>query len=137
MTHSNKLSVASELKNVKGASQEVLESLSSFDLPSNDMLDIRLCLEEAIINSMKYGNNLNPDLPVEIQYSVKEGMLKITISDQGKGFDYKNLPDPTLEENLQELKGRGVYLIKRLMDEVSFNESGNQITMIKRINKGE
>jgi serine/threonine-protein kinase RsbW len=57
--------------------------------------------------------------------------------DEGDGFDYKNLPDPTLEENLQELKGRGVYLIRRLMDEVVFNEAGNQITMIKKLKKGD
>jgi len=86
---------------------------------------------------MKYGNKLQPDLPVEITYNIDNDILKVTISDQGQGFDYKNLPDPTLEENLQELKGRGVYLIRRLMDEVFYNDAGNQINMIKNLKEGD
>jgi serine/threonine-protein kinase RsbW len=137
MKLSEKLQISSELKNVKAASAQILESLLPFNLSSYDLLDIRLCLEEALINAMKYGNKLQPDLSVEITYSIDDDILKITMRDEGDGFDYKNLPDPTLEENLQELKGRGVYLIRRLMDEVVFNEAGNQITMIKKLKKGD
>ncbi len=137
MRLSEAIRIPSELKNVKEASAQILQSLLPFNLASYDLLDIRLCLEEALINAMKYGNKLNPDLPIEIDYSVDNGILKIIITDRGEGFDYKNLPDPILEENLQELKGRGIYLIRRLMDEVCFNDKGNQITMVKKIKKGD
>ena len=137
MKLSEAMKIPSELKNVKGASAQILESLLPFNLSSYDLLDIRLCLEEALINAMKYGNKLQPDLPVEITYNIDNDILKVTISDQGQGFDYKNLPEPTLEENLQELKGRGVYLIRRLMDEVFYNDAGNQINMIKNLKEGD
>ena len=137
MRLSEAIRIPSELKNVKEASAQILQSLLPFNLASYDLLDIRLCLEEALINAMKYGNKLNSDLPIEIDYSVDNGILKIIITDRGEGFDYKNLPDPILEENLQELKGRGIYLIRRLMDEVCFNDKGNQITMVKKIKKGD
>jgi serine/threonine-protein kinase RsbW len=133
MTLSKTIRIPSELKNVKDTSSVILDSLQKFNLAAYDLLDIRLCLEEALINAMKYGNKLNSDLSVEIDYSIENNMLKISIRDQGNGYDYNNLPDPTLEENLQELKGRGVYLIRRLMDEVHFNDKGNQITMVKKI----
>ena len=137
MKLSEAMKISSELKNVKLVSAEILESLLPFNIASYDLLDIRLCLEEALINAIKYGNKLQPDLSIEITYSIDNNILKITVLDQGKGFDHKNLPDPTLEENLQELKGRGVYLIRRLMDEVIFNEVGNQITMMKNLKKGD
>ena len=137
MKLSEAMKISSELKNVKLVSAEILESLLPFNIASHDLLDIRLCLEEALINAIKYGNKLQPDLSIEITYSIENSILKITVLDQGKGFDHENLPDPTLEENLQELKGRGVYLIRRLMDEVIFNEVGNQITMIKNLKKGD
>ena len=137
MKLSEAMKISSELKNVKLVSAEILESLLPFNIASYDLLDIRLCLEEALINAIKYGNKLQPDLSIEITYSIENSILKITVLDQGMGFDHKNLPDPTLEENLQELKGRGVYLIRRLMDEVMFNEVGNQITMMKNLKKGD
>ena len=137
MKLSEAMKISSELKNVKLVSAEILESLLPFNIASHDLLDIRLCLEEALINAIKYGNKLQPDLSIEITYSIENSILKITVLDQGKGFDHENLPDPTLEENLQELKGRGVYLIRRLMDEVIFNEVGNQITMMKNLKKGD
>ena len=137
MKLSEAMKISSELKNVKLVSAEILESLLPFNIASYDLLDIRLCLEEALINAIKYGNKLQPDLSIEITYSIENSILKITVLDQGKGFDHNNLPDPTLEENLQELKGRGVYLIRRLMDEVIFNEVGNQITMMKNLKKGD
>ena len=137
MKLSEAMKVSSELKNVKLVSAEILESLLPFNIASYDLLDIRLCLEEALINAIKYGNKLQPDLSIEITYSIENSILKITVLDQGQGFDHENLPNPTLEENLQELKGRGVYLIRRLMDEVIFNEVGNQITMMKNLKKGD
>ncbi len=134
---SEAMKIPSELKKVKEASARILQSLLPYNLTAYDLLDIRLCIEEALINAMKYGNKLNSGLPIEIAYNVDNDILKIIITDAGEGFDYENLPDPTLEENRQELKGRGVYLIRRLMDEVCFNDKGNQITMIKKIKKGD
>ena len=58
------------------------------------------------------------------------------MADAGEGFDYKGLADPTTDENIIREGGRGVFLIRHLMDEVNFNEKGNEIRMIKRLDKG-
>ena len=56
----------------------------------------------------------------------------MTITDQGSGFDPNDVPDPTVEENLQKPTGRGIMLMRAYMDEVRFNEKGNQVHMVKR-----
>ena len=69
-------------------------------------------------------------IEVEIELSAKQAT--VTIGDQGQGFDPATLPDPTDPENLEKISGRGVLLMRSFMDEVQFNESGNQVTLIKR-----
>lgn len=97
------------------------------------LFDIRLCLEEALINAMKYGNKLREDLSVdlEVEYSPEE--VRLTVQDQGPGFDPKKLEDCTAEKNLFRNCGRGVYLIHQLMDEVRYNEKGNRLVMVKAL----
>ena len=129
--------IPSDLNSIRKASKEVLELLQPLKLGAYKLLDIRLCLEEALINAIRYGNKFDDNLKVKVSCSVENDILKIIVEDEGEGFDYNGLPDPTLEKNLQELKGRGVFLIKRLMDEVYFNEKGNRITMLKNIIEGE
>ncbi len=130
------IKIPSDLKEVKKVSAEILDFLKACKLFKNELLDIKLCLEEALINAIKHGNRLDKSLKVKIDYNLGDDTFKVTITDEGEGFDYKHVPDPTLEENLQELKGRGIFLIRRLMDEVQFNEKGNSITMVKFLNKG-
>ena len=64
-------------------------------------------------------------------------MFKVSIEDKGSGFVYKHLPDPAVRKNLLKTKGRGIYLMKHLMDEVFFNRDGNRITMIKYLRSNQ
>lgn len=129
--------IPSDPKYIKEASSKVLDSIKDLNLDKDTTFDIRLCLEEAIINAMKYGNKCNKDLPVSISYSFAAGKLKITIKDQGKGFNYADIPDPRSNSNILKHGGRGLFLIRNLMDEVKFNDSGNEIKMVKFLSGGE
>lgn len=111
--------------------QKILKSLQSININKTTLFDIRLCLEEAFVNALKHGNKNNAGLPVNIEYSISEEEFKISIKDSGAGFNYRKIPDPTVNKNLLKTKGRGVYLIRYLMDEVSYNKTGNKITMVK------
>lgn len=111
--------------------QGVLKLLDSLGADKTTSFDIKLCMEEALINAVKHGNRNNKNLPIKINYSISSRKFKASIEDCGSGFDYKCLPDPTTKENLLNTSGRGVYLIKHLMDEVSFNKTANRITMVK------
>jgi len=125
------INVKSSLKNIRHVVDEVIGMLNSLKADESDIFDIRLSMEEALINAMKYGNKFDERLDVSVEFGCKENKFILSIEDRGGGFDYKNMPDPTNEENLLKGRGRGVFLILRLMDSVEFNKKGNRITMIK------
>jgi FixJ family two-component response regulator len=104
------------------------------DLDNN----IKLALVEAITNAMEHGHKWDEDKLVDIYVDIDYHQLKVVVQDQGEGFDLKALSDPTDLENLISERGRGIFLIQAIMDEVIFNERGNCITMIsKRREEGE
>lgn len=97
--------------------------------------DIDAALHEALANAVVHGNGENSCKRVYVKCRCyMDGEVSITIRDQGKGFDSSSLPNPTFRENLLLTHGRGIYLMKTLMDEVSFEESGAVVMMRKNSN---
>lgn len=123
--------VPSDLLEVQKTSASVLSFLKPLGLNDGAAFDIRLCLEEALINAMKYGNGLRREVPVHLSVEFDGDEVRIEVKDQGRGFDVKKLQDCTQAENLSENHGRGVFLIRQLMDIVKYNSKGNAVTMIK------
>lgn len=135
---SSLIKIPSNYKYINQASLKVIDFLKKSNIDDESLLfDVRLCVEEALINAIKHGNKLNEKLLVAIDYAINGDKLVIAIQDEGNGFDYKNLPDPTKQSNLYKDSGRGVFLIHKLMDEVVYNGKGNQIKLVKYLNKGE
>lgn len=128
-----KFQVDSDLANVQRASRQALAFIKPLPVGEAALFDIRLCLEEALINAMKYGNALQKSLPVELDIEGNPEEVRITVKDQGPGFDVSRLKNCTDERNLFRSHGRGVYLIHQLMDEVRYNEKGNSLLMVKKI----
>ena len=93
-------------------------------------LNLRVGLTEALANAMLYGNSRDPRKRVRVDAQVAEGVLTIRVTDEGRGFDPTAVSDPTLPRNRKRAGGRGIFLIRKLMDRVEFNESGNSITMV-------
>lgn len=92
--------------------------------------NVLTCLSEAVINGIVHGNRQNPDKKVYINLEVIENKrLIFTISDEGEGFNFNNLPDPTAPENIENLTGRGVFIIKKLADQCIFNSKGNELEL--------
>lgn len=92
--------------------------------------NVLTCLSEATVNAIIHGNKENPNKKVYINLEVIEDKrLIFTISDEGNGFDFNNIPDPTAPENLENLTGRGVFIIKRLADQCIFNSRGNELEL--------
>lgn len=94
--------------------------------------NIRVALAEALANAILYGNGSDPGKRVELRARYGPRTVEIYVTDQGPGFNPATVPDPTLPENLERTDGRGVFLIRRLMDEVRYNERGNSVCMILR-----
>jgi serine/threonine-protein kinase RsbW len=92
--------------------------------------NVLTCLSEAVINAIVHGNRKNLDKKVYVNLEVIEDKrLVFTISDEGDGFDFNNLPDPTAPENIENLTGRGVFIIKKLADQCIFNSKGNELEL--------
>jgi len=99
------------------------------------LTNLIISIQEAAINAFSHGNNedITKKIIIFYEYKIENGTFLIRIRDEGEGFDYNNLPDPTKDENLLKESGRGIFIIKSYMDKVFFNDKGNEITMIKKI----
>lgn len=98
---------------------------------------IRLALDEAITNAFKHGHEqLSGDLPILVEYQVRPDEVRLAVEDQGPGFNPTSIADPTLDENLEQMSGRGVILIRAYMASVKFNNRGNRIEMIYKKPRG-
>lgn len=121
----------SKLENVAPFIREVLALMKKFHLSEEDTFHIKLSLEEALTNAMRHGNKLDPSLFVDVNLEVDEQKVVMKIRDQGDGFDEARLGDPTALENSQKPGGRGVFLIRQLMNEVEYFDGGRGVKMVK------
>ena len=86
--------------------------------------NIMIAVTESVSNAIVHGNQSDTKKNVHLKLSLEKSLIKFTIQDEGVGFDYDSLPDPTLPENINKPGGRGIFLMKNLCDEVSFKEEG-------------
>jgi serine/threonine-protein kinase RsbW len=95
--------------------------------------DIEIALREALANAIIHGNHEDRRKHVHVKCRCEPGEVSIAVKDEGKGFDINNVPDPTAPENIRSVHGRGIHVIKSLMDEVRFEEGGAVIHMRKSV----
>lgn len=114
---------------------EVLCQLQKQNWLEHDIFCIHLALEEALVNALEHGNVLNPDKTVHIACRISPNRVRIEVADEGPGFDPHSVPDPTDEEHRSCPRGRGVMLMRSLMDRVEYNERGNRVVLEKRRSK--
>jgi serine/threonine-protein kinase RsbW len=84
---------------------------------------------EATNNAIIHGNKLEIDKNVSISLEIEEKILKLVVKDQGKGFDFNNIPDPTAPENIENISGRGVFLMSKLSDSIEFSDKGASVQL--------
>ncbi len=91
--------------------------------------NVLIAVTEAVNNAIEHGNAMNKDLLVSVFVGDDDSSFCFNVMDEGKGFDYTNLPDPTSPENILKENGRGIFLMKNLADEVFFDAPGNSVNM--------
>jgi serine/threonine-protein kinase RsbW len=112
--------------------QEVIEAVVKPAFAEHDAFAIKMAVEEALVNAIKHGNQMDPDKNVRVRYALGPERFDVRITDDGPGFNPDDVPDPTAPENLERPCGRGLLLIRYYMSEVSFQDSGRTIAMFKR-----
>jgi serine/threonine-protein kinase RsbW len=93
---------------------------------------LQVVLSEALANAILRGNQEALDKWVEVRAELRAEMIRVYVTDEGAGFDPSTIPEPIRPEQLDEAGGRGLFLIRKLVDAVQFNEQGNSICMILR-----
>jgi serine/threonine-protein kinase RsbW len=91
--------------------------------------NIMIAVTEAVNNAIKHGNQNNSAKNVALSLSFDDNLIKFKVEDEGNGFEYENLPDPTAPENLEKPGGRGIFLMKHLADEVAFHDKGKVVEL--------
>ncbi|MBL0921345.1 MAG: ATP-binding protein [Phycisphaerales bacterium] len=117
-------------EDIESAEANALKAAERFGFPPASLFALRLALEEAMTNAFRHGHQTIPDEPIDLQWRIEPGIAQFTIEDRGPGFTPEDVPDPTLDENLERPSGRGIMLMRAYMTEVRFNERGNRVTMV-------
>ncbi|PYP60457.1 MAG: hypothetical protein DMD40_00610 [Gemmatimonadetes bacterium] len=128
-----RLDVPSDLGMVGDAVELVATHLPPGTLsPRRISFNLRTALAEALGNAIRYGNGEDPDRLVRVYVELRRDFVRIHVDDDGQGFDASRLPDPTHPDNLEREYGRGLFVIRHLVDDVAFNEKGNGICLTLR-----
>lgn len=123
------ITFSSKIENISVVEKLVDELSEKYNLDSLLYGNILVSLVEAVSNAIKHGNKMNENKKVNVCFSVDNNVLKCTVTDEGNGFDFTSVPDPTSEENIDKPHGRGIFLISRLSDELDFKANGRRIEM--------
>jgi serine/threonine-protein kinase RsbW len=123
--------LASDLDIGHAAIEELMLALNSAGWEGSDLFRIQMAIEEAMVNAIEHGNKRDQSKKVHVVFRVGPENVTMIISDEGSGFDHRNLADPTADDLVDKPRGRGVMLMRELMTEAIYNESGNQVTMVK------
>lgn len=123
------ITIESKLENLSVVENLVDEISSNFPSSEDVYGKILIATLEAVNNAIIHGNKMDASKTVNIGFNVSSRKLRITIQDMGPGFDYHHVPDPTLPDNLENISGRGVFLMKQLADQVVFNNTGSQVEL--------
>lgn len=128
-----------EEKIILNSNQESINKVTTyvdeiFNANSDKLKDaygnMTIALTEAVNNAINHGNKNNPDKKVIVSYKKNNSNVSFTVEDEGEGFDYENIPDPTAPENLEKINGRGIFLMTNLVDEIEFHDNGRKIELI-------
>jgi len=128
------IQVPSLMENIRMIESFIDNAKERFHLDDDIYGNIMIAVTEAVNNAIKHGNDNNKSKNVFLSLSLDDSLIKFTIKDEGKGFDYQHLPDPTSPENLEKPGGRGIFLMKHLSDEVDFKDEGRTVVLSFYVN---
>lgn len=132
--NSIRIEIPSLTENIRMIESFIDNAKEKFHLNDDIYGNIMIAVTEAVNNAIKHGNRNNSSKNVALALSLEDGLIKFKVEDEGEGFDFHNLPDPTAPENLEKPGGRGIFLMKHLSDEVDFKESGRVVELSFYIN---
>jgi serine/threonine-protein kinase RsbW len=129
------IEIPSLAENVRIIESFIDNAKEKYDLDDDIYGNIMIAVTEAVNNAIRHGNKDNSSKNVLISLSLEEGLIKFKVQDEGAGFDFHKLPDPTAPENISKPGGRGIFLMKNLSDEVDFKDNGKVVELSFYVNQ--
>ncbi len=120
----NKVFLESTIENLHVVEKIIDKISEKYKIADKLYGNIIIAVLEAVNNAITHGNKNNPNKTVELIMKIENNKLVVTTKDQGNGFDFNNLPDPTAPENILNIGGRGIFLMRKLSDRVNFHDEG-------------
>lgn len=124
-----KIQIPSLVENIRVVESFIDNSKDAFHIEDDIYGNIMVAVTEAVNNAIRHGNKFDKDKNVYLSLYADQSQVRFEIEDEGAGFDYTNLIDPTAPENLENPGGRGIFLIRHLADEVEFTQEGRLIKL--------
>lgn len=110
--------------------EKLIETIcSAYKLSEDHYGNILVAVTEAVNNAIYHGNKADPNKKVHVGFETTPQAISFSVRDEGPGFDYSHLPDPTDPANLEKPSGRGIFLMKHLADDVKFSENGRCVSL--------
>lgn len=132
------LELPNDIRTIEHAVDYVVDQCRQCEVHASRLrLNFKVGLTEALSNAMLYGNDRDPGKRVRVEVRVGVDEITARVTDEGAGFDPCGVPDPTLPDNVSRPCGRGIFLMRKLLDEVSFNDQGNSVTLVLRLDPAD
>lgn len=125
----NEVRFASKTENIAIVERLIDDVFAQYSIAEDHYGNILISLTEAVNNAIVHGNKLDAAKEVVVSYTAEGQSLYFFIEDEGPGFDYDNLPDPTSPENREKPNGRGVFLMRNLADDCAFHDDGRRVEL--------
>lgn len=129
------IEIPSLAENIRIIESFIDNAKEKYQLDDDIYGNIMIAVTEAVNNAIRHGNKDNSSKNVFISLSLEDGMIKFKIQDEGEGFNFHQLPDPTAPENISKPGGRGIFLMKHLSDEVDFKDNGKVVELSFYVNQ--
>lgn len=129
LAFTQRIDFPAKAENIALAEKLIDEACTQHRVHESRYGNILIALTEAVNNAIHHGCALDPSKKVSLGYEVKDGRIVFVVQDQGAGFDFNHLPDPTDPQNIEKPHGRGVFLMRALADAVEFSDNGSTVAM--------
>jgi len=129
LSYAQEIKFSSQADNIHLVEKLVDEVCEELHVQEDNYGNILIALTEAVNNAIHHGNKLDPAKNTSVSCSTTEHKILFKVEDEGAGFNFYNLPDPTSPENIETPNGRGIFLMKNLADEINFDKEGRIVEL--------
>lgn len=133
LAENQKIRISSKAENIILVERMIEDVCDLFNISEDYYGNILVSLTEAVNNAIYHGNKANPNKSIDIAFKSHPDRVSFSVKDEGPGFNFNDLPDPTNPENIEKPNGRGVFLMRNLADKVYFEDNGSKVILDFRV----